>query len=41
MSQITTEKGYVEEVLAAGRDRANEVASKTLFDAKKAMGLYV
>jgi len=36
--EIRTEKGYLESVLKAGREKAQAIASQTLADVKRALG---
>jgi tryptophanyl-tRNA synthetase len=39
--EITSDAGYIDQVLAAGRDRVLPLAADTVRKTKQAMGLYV
>ena len=39
--EITSEAGYIDQVLTTGRDRVLPIAADTVRKAKHAMGLYV
>lgn len=39
--EITSDEGYIDRVLATGRDRVSPIAADTVRKAKRAMGLYV